>query len=81
LKFKPTDDLQGLFGNTELSEGSHVSDETDSDDDDIDAEEIADVGEESGKPNNRENPFFTGNDDSKVSDTDDVSDIEDEKKA
>ena len=67
--------------NTEESEDSDVSDDTeDSDDDDIDAEEIADVGEESGKPNNQENPFFTGND-SKVSDTDDVSDMEDDKKA
>ena len=33
-----------------------------------DAEAIVDVGEESGKLNNQENPFFTGNDDSEVSD-------------
>ena len=31
-----------------------------------DAEAIAVVGEESGKLNNQENPFFTGNDDSEV---------------
>ena len=55
-----------------------MSDDTDSDDDNIDAEEIADVGEEFGKPNN---PFFTGNDDSVVSDTDDDSEMEDKKKA
>ena len=30
-----------------------MNDDTDSDDDNIDAEEIADVGEESGKPNNK----------------------------
>lgn len=91
LNFKPSnppgdlaessDDLEGMVGNAEESEDSEVSDDTDSDDDDIDAEEIADVGEESGKPNNQENPFFTGNDDSEVSDTDDDSDMEDEKKA
>ena len=60
---------------------SDLNDDTDSDDDNIDAEEIADVGEESGKPNNQENPFFTGNDDSVVSDTDDDSEMEDKKKA
>jgi WD40 repeat protein len=57
---------------------SDLNDDTDSDDDNIDAEEIADVGEEFGKPNN---PFFTGNDDSVVSDTDDDSEMEDKKKA
>jgi hypothetical protein len=31
--------------------------------------------------NNQENPFFTGNDNSKVLDTDDDSDMEDENKA
>ena len=31
-----------------------------------DAEAIAVGGEESGKLNNQENPFFTGNDDSEV---------------
>ena len=76
-----SDDLKGMVDNTEESQDCDVSDDTeDSDDDDIDAEEIADVGEESGKPNNQENPFFTGND-SEVSDTDDVSDMEDDKKA
>ena len=59
----------------------NVSDGTDSDDDNIDAEEIADGGEESGKPNNQESPFFTGNDNSKVLDTDDDLDMEDENKA
>ena len=59
----------------------YVSDGTDSDDDNIDAEEIADGGEESGKPNNQESPFFTGNDNSKVLDTDDDLDMEDENKA
>jgi hypothetical protein len=54
-----------MVGNTEESEESDVSDDTE-DSDDIDAEEIADVGEESGKPNNQENPFFTGNDNSEV---------------
>ena len=47
----------------------------------IDAEEIADVGEESGKPNKQESHFFARNDDSEVSDTDDDSDMEDENKA
>ena len=71
-----------MVGNTEESENSDVSDDTeDQDDDDIDAEEIADVGEESGKPNNQENPFFAGNYDSEVSDTDDYSDMNDDKKA
>ena len=53
-----------MVGNSEESEESDVSDDKDA------AEEIADVGEESGEPNNQENPFFTGNDDSEVSDTD-----------
>ena len=70
-----------IVGNTEESEESDVSDGTDSDDDNIDAEEIADGGEESGKPNNQESPFFTGNDNSKVLDTDDDLDMEDENKA
>jgi hypothetical protein len=90
LNFKPSnppgdlvdssDDLEGMVGNTEETEDS---DDTDSDDDDIDAEEIAesDTGEESGKPNYQENPFFTGNDDSEVSDTDDDFFLEDEKEA
>ena len=42
-----------MVGNAEESEESDVSDDTDSDYDNIDAEEIADVGEESGKPNNK----------------------------
>ena len=70
-----------IVGNTEESEESDVRDGTDSDDDNIDAEEIADGGEESGKPNNQESPFFTGNDNSKVLDTDDDLDMEDENKA
>ena len=37
----------------------YVIDGTYLDDDTIDAEEIADGGEESGKPNNQESPFFT----------------------
>ncbi len=64
-----------MVGNSDKSEESDVSDDIDA------SEEITDVGEESGEPNNQENPFFTGNDESKVSDTDDDSDMEDEKKA
>ena len=64
-----------MVGNSDESEESDVSDDIDA------AEEITDVGEESGEPNNQENPFFTGNDESEVSDTDDDSDMEDEKKA
>ena len=92
LNFKPSnpppgdladssDDLERIVDNAEESEEIDVNDGADSDDDIIDAEEIADVGKESGKPNNQENPFFTGNDDSEVSDTDDDSDMEDENKA
>ena len=83
LNFKPSnppgdssEDLEDMVGNSEESEESDLSDDI------VDAaEEIADVGEESGEPNNQENPFFTGNDEREVSDTDDDSDMEDEKKA
>ena len=82
LNFKPSnppgdssEDLVDMVGNSDESEESDVSDDIDA------AEEITDVGEESGEPNNQENPFFTGNDESEVSDTDDDSDMEDEKKA
>jgi len=74
-----SDDLEGMVGNAEESEDSVVSEDTDSDDD-IDAEEIADVGEEPGKSTNLVNPLFEG-EDSEVSDTDDDSDMENDKEA
>jgi len=74
-----SDDLEGMVGNAEESEDSVVSDDTDSDDD-IDAEEIADVGEEPGKSTNLVNPLFEG-EDSEVSDTDNDSDMENDKEA
>jgi len=84
LNFKPSepvgdlvessDDLDGMpsVHTAEESDDSDVSDESDEDDEDIEAEDIADVGEEAGKPNSQANPFFAGSgEDSDVSDTDD----------
>ena len=94
LNFKPSDhagdlvessdDLEGMAGvNTEEeSEDSDVSVDSDAseDDDNIDAVEMEDIGEESGKPNNQENPFFAVYwDDSDVSDTDDSDDDYEDK--
>ena len=76
LNFKPSnppgdssEDLEDMVGNSEESEESDVSDDIDA------AEEITDVGEESGEPNNQENPFFTGNDDREVSDEEEDDDL------
>ena len=74
-----SDDLEGMVGNAEESEDSVVSADTDSDDD-IDAEEIADVGDELGKSTNSVNPLFEG-EDSEVSDTVNDSDMENDKEA
>ena len=64
-----SDDLDGMPG-VHTAEESDDSNESDVDDDDIKAEDIADVGEDAGNPNRQENPFFVGSgDDSDVSDT------------
>ena len=88
LNFKPdsggdlaesSDDLEGPNG-VGMDDDDHSSDI--SDDDDTDGDDISDIGEEAGKSQTEENPFFDGTDsDGSDSFEDDDSDEEEESKA
>ena len=87
LNFKPegggggdlvesSDDLEGLSG-VQMDESDIDSDL--SDDDDTDADDISDIGEEAGKSQTEENPFFNGSDSDGSDISDDSEDEEDEE--
>ena len=86
LTFKPegggdlvesSDDLEGL-GAAEMDE-SDIDSALSSDDDDSDADDISDIGEEAGKSQTEENPFFAGSDSDGSDISDDSDDEEDEE--
>lgn len=88
LNFKPegggggdlvesSDDLEGL-GGVQMDESDIDSDLSD-DDDDTDADDISDIGEEAGKSQTEENPFFNGSDSDGSDISDDSEDEEDEE--
>ena len=89
LNFKPegggggdlvesSDDLEGLSGGVQMEESDIDSDFSD-DDDDTDADDISDIGEEAGKSQTEENPFFNGSDSDGSDISDDSDDEEDEE--
>ena len=84
LNFKPeggggdlvesSDDLEGL-GGVQMDE-SNIDSDFSEEDDDTEAEDLSDIGEEAGKSQTEENPFFNASD----SDSSDISeDSEDEE--
>ena len=86
LTFKPegggdlvesSDDLEGL-GAAEMDE-SDIDSALSSDSDDSDADDISDIGEEAGKSQTEENPFFAGSDSDGSDISDDSDDEEDEE--
>mgnify|MGYP001398638808 CR=1 FL=1 len=89
LNFKPegggggdlvesSDDLEGLSGGVQMEESDIDSDFSD-DDDDTDADDISDIGEEAGKSQTEENPFFNGSDSDGSDISDDSEDEDDEE--
>lgn len=87
LTFKPegggdlvesSDDLEGL-GAAEMDDSDIDSALSDDDDDDSDADDISDIGEEAGKSQTEENPFFAGSDSDGSDISDDSDDEEDEE--
>ena len=85
LNFKPegggdlvesSDDLEGL-GGVDMDDSD--IDSALSDDDDTDADDISDIGEEAGRSQTEENPFFDGSDSDGSDISDDSDDEEDEE--
>ena len=71
-----SDELKGL-GGVQMDE-SDIDSDFSEDDDDTEAEDISDIGEEAGKSQTEENPFFNASD-SDGSDISEDSEAEDEE--
>ena len=73
---EPSDDLEGL-GGVQMDE-SDIDSDFSEDDDDTEAEDISAIGEEAGKSQTEENPFFNASDCDGSDISEDSEDKEDE---